>query len=285
MKYRKVERTSPSNIILFLSNYKEWYQRYILGIKIPDNVYFQFGTAFHGLLEDFFNDKPLAEDTIQSYTTRKYSELFKKWFEDNNELIDFFDEEKGITMKSSSDWTYNYLKQWVTETLPLEKKYGCEKAFDYNKPSICEWHLEDEGLKCHGYMDSFRGKDKYNSKSAKLTMNMAYDDFDPSLFGNLVVDFKTSKVDRNTNNTKYALQSLIYALMYSRRNKRNKIQWICIDYVKYNEKFFYFVTQKMLDDIQKLIEDYWKIVDVINENPEKYFDSPPEKLKFGDYLQ
>lgn len=283
IKYKKVERTSPSNIISFLSNYKEWYRNYILGERIPDNVYFQFGTAFHGLLEDFFNDSPNSGETIKTYTARKYEELFKKWFETNKELIDFFDEEKGITMKSSSDWTYKYINQWVLETLPIEKKYGCEKAFNYNKPSICEWHLEDEELKVHGYADAYYGKDKYNVASGFLNFH-TIDDVSPMEFGHCMTDYKTSKVDRNTNNTKYFLQTMIYALMFKRANKRKLINFVCVDYLKYNQKYYYHVTPSILSSMEKLIKEYWLIVNMINENPEEYRDAPPKKLSLKDFL-
>lgn len=283
IEYKTIKRLSPSSIIKFLSDYKGWYKNYVLGEKEPNNVYFEFGTAFHGMLEDFFIDKP-HNQSIKEYTTMKYNELWKKWFEDNTTLKSFMDESLGITMSTASEWTYNYLKQWVTETLPLEKKYGSDKAFQYNSPSLCEWHLEDEELHVHGYADAYYGKDKFNISSGTININMVEDDFNPSIFGAVMSDYKTSKVDRNTNNTKYVLQALIYALMYTRINKRKKMQWVCIDYLKYNTKFFYYVTPSMLSSIEKLINDVWLQVVEINNNPEKYFDAPPDKKSLKEYI-
>jgi len=282
-KYRKIERLSPSSIIKLLTDYKGWYRNYVLGEKEPDNVYFQFGTAFHGFLEDFFAVEPTSSDNIKSFVERRYTELFDKWFTKNTELHTFFDEELGITLETSEEWTYNYLKQWVDETLPLEKKHGVVKAFNFNKPSICEWHLEDAELKVHGYADAYYGKDKYNVASGFINFH-TIEDVNMVEFGDYIKDYKTSKVDRNTNNTKYYLQTLIYALMFTRANKRNKINFVCIDYLKYNQKYFYHVPEHILCSLEKLIKDIHRIIDKINETPEKYFDSPPEKLSLKDYL-
>lgn len=271
MEYKTVERLSPSSIIMLVSDYKKWYRNYILGEREPDNVYFQFGTAFHGLLEDFFNDKPNDSDTLKSYTERKFTELFEKWFQKNVELQTFFDEELGITMETSEEWVFDYLKRWLKETIPMEKKYGTEKAFSYNSPSICEWHLEDEELKVHGYVDAYYGKDKFNVASGFLNYHT-------------ILDYKTSKLDRNTNNTKYFLQTMIYALIYQRQNKRKSLNFVCVDYIKYGVKHYYHITENILSSIEKLINDAWLIVDKVNENPEKYMEVPPEKISLKSYI-
>lgn len=283
MKYKTITRLSPSSIIKLLSDYKGWYRTYVLGEREPNNVYFEFGTAFHGMLEDFFNDKPKEDETIKSYTEKKYTELWSKWFEDNETLQEFMNEDVGITMDRAEKWTYDYLKKWVEETIIIEEKKGTEKAFELNSPSITEWHLEDEELKTHGYVDAYYGKDKYSSASGFLHTNTV-EDLNPIEMGSLICDYKTSKVDRNTNNTKYFLQTMIYALIYQRQNKRRKIKFISVDYLKYGRKFYYYIPEDMFQRIEKLIKDTWLLVNKVNENPEEYKDKPPMKIRLNDYI-
>jgi len=282
--YRKIERLSPSSINKLLTDYRGWYKNYVLGESIPNNIYFEFGTAFHGLLEDFMQGELQEGETISGYAERMYNAGFDKWFVNNKTIQPFWDEELGITQTAAEEWTFKYINKWVGYATVTEKKKGTAAALKENTPKLCEWHLEDEELKVHGYADAYYGKYRWTPASGFLNFHNVDDEVNPNIMRDLMVDYKTSKVDLNTNNTTYYLQAMIYALIFQRAHKRNKLNFVCIDYIKYNEKYFYQVTPEALAKIEKLIKEAWNVVDMINDNPEKYADKPPMKLRLGDYI-
>lgn len=275
-KYREIKHCSPSSILKYLFNYKEWYNTYVLGESTDNNIYFEFGTAFHGLLEDFFNDVPKDGENIVDYTTRKYHELFNKWFIKNNgELHKFMDEE--YCMDNFQDWTFKYFQDWVNQTKELERSLGTAKAFEKNSPSLCEIEMFNEELKLKGIVDAYYGKDKYNPVSRFLNINF--------LDEGLIEDYKTSKLHVNSNPTKYYLQLWIYALLWSKNNGRKVPNFVSVNYVKYSYKFFIPVNKRILSSIEKLIKDINSSIEQINEEPEKYSDKPPKKISFKEYLE
>lgn len=238
------KQISPSEILSFVSNYKDWYSSYILGERV-ENIYTVLGTAIHSFMESFFSVEPRLEDTIPSFATRRFSELFEEHIISNKLLQQHLalpspysnDGSPAYTMEEIKEWLSARIQQWVKETKPMEVKYGVVKAYEYNKPTTMEEHLE-KGL-VHGYLDALYTTDKFHRKSRAIKQ--------------MVVDYKTSSKKENTLATDYYVQMMIYAYML--HGTKRQPDWVCIDYLKYGEKYLFRVTEDAVTKIENLIND------------------------------
>lgn len=257
----KLEYTSPSNILLFFSNYQDWVKRYIYGETLEENVYLVVGTLVHEFLESFFtiDEEKDCFKSVKEYATQKYNQLINK-INFDSKLQEY--ESNILNFEMINDYLYAYIKNWVEETETTAGQSPFIKI-KKNVPSVKELKIEDTELKIKGYIDALWIKsDLYNPKSKTAT----------------IVDYKTSKKQFWSNPTHYYIQMMIYAYVIS---KKYKIDWIAVDYVKYHQKFFYRVTQESLNKIENLIKDYWLELEKIDEN------SPLEykcEMKLGDYI-
>lgn len=280
---KDIERVSPSMVISFLGEYDKWFNNYVMKVRVPNNIYFETGTAVHEFKEEFFKDFPRDGETIKQYASRKFNELWKV-LKAKESLKEFMidDEEvnpQGYTYDEIKEWLIDNTKVWVKEVSRVEKGQfkrsgdmdlatGC--AYKWNKPCQIEEHCEAEfnGVKVHGYIDAVYSKDNFHNGSENLTFELH--------------DYKTSSKNFKTVPTDYYLQLMIYALMY--KAMKNKVEWITVDYLKYSQKYFFKVTDDAMNKIQQLLIDVKAQIDMITADPKKYLDKPPKKLRLTRYL-
>ena len=262
-----IERLSPSSINKFLNDYGEWYERYILGIKIPANIYMCAGTACHNFLEHFFKEKAEPGDTIKTFATRNFNKHIREYVENNEELIALIDPEI-MTLTDIRDWLYRRIGVWIIEAERHVTKWGIDNAIDWTTPTIAEEHIINEELKVHGYIDAVFTNDKWNKMSKALTFTL--------------VDYKTSSKDYKVIPTEYYLQLLIYAMLKNKQNKR--VDWVVVDYLKHGQKYIFRVTKDQFKRVEELIKAVWKEVEHVltlsEEDQKKY----KVKTKMIDYL-
>jgi len=246
------EMNSPSEITSFLFNYKQWYDRYVLGKEQDDNIYFASGHATHSFNEDFFTEEPKDDENISQFATRRFSELFTKYI-DNSERITKM--ENDIMNKDIiKEYLTKYIQVWVEETKRLEGKYGAKKAFEYNSPEWKEYHAENKELKIHGYVDACFTKDKFHKMSNVMNTMLSV----------VPEDYKTSSKTRTTFHTEYYIQLMIYALLL--QEEGHKVEWLGVDYLKYCQKYYFRVdahnTQQikwLINVVQKKIKEVYEL--------------------------
>jgi len=253
MRNAKIERLSASNINSFINNYDQWYETYLLGKPLEPNIYLVGGTAVHEFLENFYAQGPKTGESIRDFATRRFKECWVEYIENNEEFVKFASEEDApYTLSDAQKWLTAKVQVWVDETTRLEEKYGSENAYKYNSPVYNEeeFILETGGVSVKGFIDAVFKHDKW-----KKQRGLEY----------TLVDYKTSSKQFGTIPAEYYIQLLIYALYY--KQKRRKCQWVVVDYIKYNSKYFFRVTDDELDKLQLMIQDVWE---EIQEVVEKY---------------
>jgi len=275
-KHRKI--LSHSQMITFISKYKEWYDQKILGNPIPDNIYFQTGTACHNFMEQFFKT-PLNVETIADFATKTFAECWESNIKTNTKLLEFIDtSETDITLPNLQFWLTRYIQTWVQETQKLEVKYGAKKALEYNSPTFLEEHIVDTELGVQCYIDAQYDVDKWHR--ASRTLSILVPDVAP------IEDYKTSQKQRMTVPTDNFLQTILYSVMKERQNKRTKIHWGAIDFMRYNCKYFVRIDERQKEKVVKMTEDVHEQIKYILSEIDKGNDMMDYKhgLKLGDYI-
>ena len=264
-----IERISPSSILSFCSNYKEWHKQYILKEPV-NNIYMAVGKAVHGILEGFFLEPPKFAQ-IRDFASDRFNLLWKQEVLNNGELQAFLsDLDAPIKQSDLMAWLYKYIATWVDETERLERTKGTDYAFRLNSPKWVEYQIYDEELKVKGIIDAVIASDRFNKKSKHATF--------------MLVDYKTSSKIRNTLPTGYYIQLMIYALLFHRDKK--KIDWVAVDYLKYNQKYFFRVTDEALKKTEDLITSVWSEMEILNEklkNGEGILDYKP-RTELGKFI-
>ena len=256
-----IERLSPSSILSFCKKYKEWHSQYIMGIPIS-GIYLTAGSAVHTILEEFFKEPPKGAQ-IRDFASDRLNVLWTREVLNNSEFQAFLSEpDAPFTADELFQWLYRYLLVWVEETERIERTKGTELAFRFNTPEWVEYEIFDKDLKVKGIIDAVISTDKFNVKSKTATF--------------MLVDYKTSSKSRMTLPTDYYIQLMIYALLFIRDGK--KIDWVAVDYLKYNQKYIFRVTEEGLQKTQNLIESVWCEMNYLNEklkNGENILDYKP----------
>jgi len=256
-------KLSPTAILTFLKSPYDWYRYYILGEPMPDSEYTVAGSIIHKFLEEFFSSQPLKNETIKEFATRRFKEL---WFK-----IDWtrFNELKDKLSKTEiKKWLYGYIKSWVDETERLEQKYGTQKSFNINCPTLKEYKIFDKELNIGGIVDAIFTDDRFTPKSKTLNM--------------IIVDYKTSSKTRTTLPKEYFVQLLIYA--YILKKQGNKVDYVCIDYIKYNSRYFLVVTENVYKIIEKFINDVSKEINEVAKYDVEMVKNYKPRTRIDDYL-
>lgn len=243
VQVENLKHISPSSLNAFLNHYDQWYSRYILGEKIPNNIYMCAGTAVHNFLEDFFEVGPKPGETISSFATRRFSECYAKNLTENKELLQFLSaDDSPYALTDLLSWVEAKIRTWVDETSRIEKKYGAARAFEFNSPCKIEEEIKDfiGEVPIKGYIDAVYQKSKWSRENG-LEFQIA--------------DYKTSSKQMETIHADYFVQLLMYAYVYKRRGKR--VKWVIVDYVKYNQKYFFRVNDALIEALERLVADVW----------------------------
>ena len=268
----ELKHVSASSLNTYLGDYSEWYKRYILGERIPENIYMRAGTAVHNFFENFYMEEPKEGETIAQFATRRFKECYNEQIKGDSILIDFVSEPDAVyDLDLLKSWCEARVRTWVQETQRLEPKYGAQKAFQYNSPVKVEEELQDfiGEVPVKGFIDAVYAKNRWQKDNGLQF---------------LLVDYKTSSKQDNTIHDKYFIQLLMYAYIYKRRGKR--VNWVIVDYLKYNQKYYFRVNDKLMEGIERLCKDVWQgmkeRIKLHNEGVD-VSEMKPE-IKIGDYL-
>lgn len=271
---KTLNHISPSSVMSFLGNYKEWYDNYLLGIKPEDNIYFSAGSWFHWYVEHFFDNTPQETDTLDSYTKRMYKDTLEKSFETEEwkRVLMFIDNEDCPYNKQEIlDWIKTWTSNWYKSTKKLYNKYGL-KGIGYNTPIYRELEISpDNPLHLKGFVDAIYYQDRFEPMSNTIQFE--------------VVDYKTSTITYQSTQVHYYLQLLIYAT-YLRKYRDMDINWVSLEYVKTNRRDRILVTQNICDSIEQLIKDvYDEMVFIFKEfNKGKDMSRWKTAIKIEKYL-
>lgn len=228
--------------------------------KFEDNIYTVTGKLYHKFLESFFKYPFQKDFTVHTFGVNSLKHNFKTIFQDYDVKKWYNNDISYVSVKTT---IIKWVKKWINETKLYESKYGSEKAIQINSPIHMEYFIKDEQLKILGYIDALYLQDPFNEKSQTLY---------------LISDYKTSLKTFNTLHLDYVLQLYIYAYLLHQKNI--KVEWVCIDYVHSNEKYFFRYTEDNDLKIHTLINTIWNDIKKI-ENDHEFI---PRKINLSDYI-
>jgi len=222
---------SPSQINTYLSCPRQWFYRYIL--EIPEEPQFAQvrGKVVHSVVEEIFQWRPPAglkyDDLITALREKALKLLKKYWEEEEIESIwgnDRFEETKGMIEK------FVTLHKWRMD--PLYEKYkDTSKAWNFTKPKFTEFHIKDDELGMHGYIDA------------------VIDRGDGEI---VLVDYKTSTIFKHPVSKEYERQLMMYALLYYRQTGIFP-KYVSLHFLLYGMVSNFPVRSEFLDETKDLI--------------------------------
>jgi ATP-dependent helicase/DNAse subunit B len=235
-------RLSPSAINTYFRSPRLFFYQYILKLKSPANIHLYKGSFIHKVLEDYFS----ATRYIPAQTF--FNEQLTKW-NPPIEIVRHMDENDKIEnhlaeIKKMLEVFAHHFEDKMDMILLEGKARDKNHAWNLIKPKLREHKIFDEERNIVGIIDS-------------IEMN-----FDNEVY---VIDYKTSKLFKNTLSTEYVRQIAIYAYLYKKEFGKLP-DYIGINYLRYSQT--YMIPLWIFDgQIGKLVEDQAKKdIDYVREH-------------------
>ena len=206
-------RLSPSSINTFLRSPRLFYYQYILGMKSPPNIHLYKGSFVHGILEDLFSGGRYIDPKV--YCTTRMND-----WNPPQAIIQHMKE--GETEENHRNETAKILQVFATRlTEKIEMILLEGKARDKNHA----WNLIKPKLREHKIFDTER--------NVVGIIDSVETNFDDEVY---VMDYKTSKLYKNTMSTEYVRQIAIYAYLFKKEFGKLP-QYVGINYLRYGETY------------------------------------------------
>ena len=251
---RKEIRLSPSAILTYLRNPREFYYNYILRLHTPTSNHLIKGSVVHRVLEWFFTKRfnPKMEEHVEDLFNKAWKEREEEW-----NTLQFSEEKTEQERQDCINQIQLYIRTFriKMDGLKMAKKAEDDKhAFYLLRPKFKELWIEDKDLNLCGYIDRI------------------HTDFD----GNITIgDYKTSARFGIGTKMDYVIQCGIYAYLYRKVHKRIP-DFVSIIYLRYGDEVNIMVTPDLIKfaiDKVKYVRDR-----VMSDNIEDYPRNESDKF-------
>lgn len=240
----KEMRLSPSSINTYFRCPRLFYYNYKKKIRSPFNIHLYKGNFVHKALEDLF-DATKAIDVHDFVNDRMYSWNAPKYLFENEEEAKYHkDDAKNILERFATRF-----QQKMDMVLSEGKVNGPHHAWNMIKPSLREQKLKDEELNMVGIIDAIESN------------------FDDEVY---VIDYKTSKLYKNTMSSEYIRQLKIYAYLYLKEYGKLP-DYVGVHYLRYGEVFMIpieLVEGSVVDSVKEDVAFVRK--NIVSENIDDY---------------
>ena len=221
---RKELRLSPSSILTYLRNPREFYYSYILRLPTPTSTHLIKGSVVHKVLEWFFT-KPFnskLEEHIENLFVKAWKEKEEEW-----NTLKLPEEETEQEKQDCMNQIQLFIRTFriKMDSLKIARKAQDDKhAFYLLRPKFKELWIEDPDLNICGYIDR------------------VHTDYDGSV---TIGDYKTSNRYGIGTKMDYVIQCGIYAYLY-RKIKKKTPDFVSIIYMRFGEEVMIMTTPELI---------------------------------------
>lgn len=259
-------KLSPSAINTYFRSPRLFYYQYVCRLKNPPNIHLYKGSFVHKVLEDLFAFPRFTEPQ------RFFDAQMNTW-SPPQAIIDHLDPGDNIEKhKLEASKMLNIFARRFNDKIDMIMLEGKARdrshAWNLIKPKLREHKIFDEERNIVGIIDSIETS------------------FDETTY---IIDYKTSKLYKNTVPNEYVRQVSIYAYLFSKEFGKLP-NYAGINYLRYGETFLVPITdaviQQAKDDIDLVrknsfsrdINDYPKGNDEFANRDIEYFETKYPQL-------
>lgn len=221
-------RLSPSAINTYYRCPRVFYYNYILKKRTPPNIHLYKGSFVHKVLEDMFDSTRYVdpeEYVAKAMTKWKIPRAIMKRLDDPTHHTNEAKKMLELFAKRLED---------KLDMVAMEKKInGINHAWNMVRPKMREQRIYDDELHLVGVIDSIEK------------------DYNDNVY---LVDYKTSKLYRNTMKESYIRQVKIYAYLYFKEFGEMP-DYVAVNYLRYGEIFIVPVYDAMLDEVRDIVNE------------------------------
>ena len=250
-------KLSPSKINTYLNCPLKFYYYYIKKIKTKPSIHLLRGTIVHKVLEDLFDGRP--PKSLEGFKKKARTLFDNRW---NVKSLKMDADEEETFRLESLNMIENYAANVYSKMdslMKCGKKLNVYQAYNTIKPKVKEVRLSDDDLDIRGIVDQVFVD--YNGNT-------------------IIVDLKTSNSYRYSISEDYFIQLCIYALLYKRLNGV-VADWVCVDYLKAGEKFFFKCGVEETEFAEKVIKEVHS--KVVSSNKDDYPKCPNSLCAYCDF--